>query len=46
MASQTVTARYRSSYGNIRLQLAQSPEESRVGVLVDVATFLRRTLGF
>jgi len=46
MASQTVTVWYRSSYGNVRLELTQSPEESRVGVLVDVATFLRRTLGF
>jgi hypothetical protein len=46
VTSQTVTARYRSSYGHVRLQLAQSPEESRVGILIDVATFLRRTLGF
>jgi hypothetical protein len=46
VASHTVTTRYRSSYGNVRLQLAQSPEESRVGVLIDVATFLRRILGF
>jgi hypothetical protein len=46
VASHTVTTRYRSSYGTVRLQLAQSPEESRIGVLLDVATFLRRTLGF
>jgi hypothetical protein len=45
-ASHTVTARYRSSYGSVRLQLAQSPEETQAGVLFDVATFLRRTLGF
>jgi hypothetical protein len=45
-ASHTVTTRYRSPYGNVRLQLAQSPEETTVGVLIDVATFLRRTLGF
>jgi hypothetical protein len=46
VASHTVTTRYRSSYGSVRLQLAQSPEERRVGVLIDLATFLRRTLGF
>ena len=46
VASHTVTTRYRSSYGTVRLQLAQSPEESRVGILIDVATLLRRTLGF
>jgi hypothetical protein len=45
-ASHTVTTRYRSSYGTVRLQLSQSSEERRVGVLLDVATFLRRTLGF
>jgi hypothetical protein len=45
-ASQTVTARYRSSYGSVRLQLAQSPEESRVGVLLDLTTFLHRMLSF
>ena len=45
-ASHTVTTQYRSPYGNVRLQLAQSPEEMRVGVLIDVATLLRRTLGF
>jgi hypothetical protein len=41
-----VTTRYRSSYGTVRLQLAQSAEERRVEVLVDLATFLPRTLGF
>jgi hypothetical protein len=46
VTSHTVTTRYRSSYGSVRLQLAQSPEETRVGVLFDVATFLRRTFGF
>jgi hypothetical protein len=45
-ASHTVTARYRSSYGPVRLQLAQSPEETQARVLFDVAAFLRRTLGF
>jgi hypothetical protein len=45
-AGHTVTARYRTSYGSVRLQLAQSPEETRAGVLFDLATFLRRTLGF
>jgi hypothetical protein len=45
-ASHTVTTRYRSPYGNVRLQLAQSPEETTVGVLIDVVTFLRHTLGF
>lgn len=45
-ASRTVTARYHTSYGSVRLQLAQSPEETRAGVLLDVAAFLRRTLGF
>jgi hypothetical protein len=45
-ASHTVTTRYRSPYGNVRLQLAQSPKETTVGVLIDVVTFLRRTLGF
>jgi hypothetical protein len=44
--SQTVTARYRTSYGSVRLQLTQSPEETRAGVLLDIATFLHRTLGF
>jgi len=46
VASHTVTTRYRSSYGTVRLQLAQTPEEVRVGVIVDVATFLHRTLSF
>jgi len=46
VTSHTVTTRYRSSYGSVRLQLAQHSEERRVGVLLDVATFLRRTLGF
>jgi hypothetical protein len=46
VVSQMVTTRYRSSYGNVRLQLAQSPEEMRVGVLIDLVSFLRRTLGF
>ena len=41
-----MTTRYRSPYGNVRLQLAQSPKETTVGVLIDVVTFLRRTLGF
>lgn len=45
-ASQTVTAQYRTSYGSVRLELAQSPEETRAGVILDIATFLRRTLGF
>lgn len=45
-ASHTVTTRYRASYGSVRLQLAQSSEERRVGVLLDLATFLHRTLGF
>jgi hypothetical protein len=45
-AGHTVTARYRTSYGSVRLQLARSPEETRAGVLVDLATFLHRTLGF
>lgn len=45
-AGYTVTARYRTSYGSVRLQLAQSPEETRAGVFLDLATFLRRTLGF
>jgi hypothetical protein len=45
-AGHTVTARYRTSYGSVRLQLARSPEETRAGVLFDLATFLRRTLGF
>jgi hypothetical protein len=45
-ASHTVTARYRSSYGPVRLQLSQSSEEQRVGILLDLATFLRRALGF
>jgi hypothetical protein len=45
-ASHTVTTRYRSPYGSVRLQLAQSPEERRVGVLLDLATFLHHTLGF
>jgi hypothetical protein len=44
--SQTVTARYRTAYGSVRLQLAQSPEETRAGVLLDLAKSLRRTLGF
>jgi hypothetical protein len=46
VASQMVTTRYRSSYGTVRLQVAQSTEETRVGVLIDLASFLRRTLGF
>lgn len=46
VASQMVTTRYRSSYGNVRLQLAQSTEETRVGVLIDLVSFLRRTLSF
>jgi hypothetical protein len=46
VTSHMVTTRYRSSYGSVRLQLAQSPEETRVGVLFDVATFLRRTFSF
>jgi hypothetical protein len=45
-ASHTVTTRYRSPYGHARLHLAQSPEETTVGVLIDVVTLLRRTLGF
>jgi hypothetical protein len=45
-ASHTVTTRYRSPYGHVRLQLAQSPEETTVGVLIDFMTLLRRTLGF
>jgi hypothetical protein len=46
VARHPVTTRYRSSCGTVRLQLAQSPEEVRVGVLLDVTPFLRRTLGF
>jgi hypothetical protein len=46
VVSHTVTTRYHSSYGHVRLQLAQSPEEAYVGILIDVATFLRRTFGF
>jgi hypothetical protein len=38
-ASHTVTTRYRSPYGHVRLHLAQSPEETAVGVLIDVVTF-------
>jgi hypothetical protein len=44
-ASHTVTTQSRSPYGHMRLQLAHSPEEMTVGVLIDVVTFLRRTLG-
>jgi hypothetical protein len=44
--SHTLTTRYRSSYGHVRLELAQGPEERRVGFLIDVATFLHRRLGF
>jgi hypothetical protein len=46
LANQTVTTRYRSSYGTVRLRLAQSSEERCVGVLLDLATLLHRTLGF
>jgi hypothetical protein len=45
-AGHTVTARYHTSYGSVRLQLAQSPKETRAGILLDLATFLCRTLGF
>jgi hypothetical protein len=46
LARYTVSTGYRTSFGHMRLQLAQTPEEMRIGVLFDVATFLRRTLGF
>jgi hypothetical protein len=45
-AGHTVTARYRTSYGSVGLQLAQSPRETRAGILLDLATFRRRMLGF
>jgi hypothetical protein len=45
-SSHTVTTRYRSSYGIVRLQLAQSPAEKRIGLFLNIAIFLRRTLGF
>jgi hypothetical protein len=46
VAHHTVTTGYRSSHGHVCLQLVQTPEETRVGVLVDLAAFLHRTLGF
>lgn len=45
-ASHTVTTWYHSPYGPVRLQLAQGPEERRVGIHLDMAALLRRTLGF
>lgn len=45
-ARHTVTAGYRSAHGHVRVQLAQTPEETHVGVVVDLATLLHRTLGF
>ena len=39
VVSHTVTTRYRSSFGHVRFELAQSAAEKRVGVFIDVPTF-------
>jgi hypothetical protein len=44
--SHTVTTSYPSSFGHVRLELTHSAAEHRVGVRIDLATLLRRTLGF